>query len=62
MANFREITPKSYEEAVRSLRPGEKLVTTDHPDNPLGFGRRPVTSEASFQSAKRAGWTFLAES
>jgi hypothetical protein len=62
MASFRTITAESYEDALKRLRPGEKLVTTDHPENPLGQGRRPVTSEASFRSARRAHWTFLAES
>lgn len=62
MASFRKITSRNFDDAVKSLRPGEKLVATQHPDNPAGHGRQPVTSDRSFRVVKNAGWTFLAES
>jgi hypothetical protein len=49
MASFRKLTAKSYDEAVKQLKPGEELVVSGPNTDDPQHGHVPVTSDRSFR-------------
>lgn len=55
MAEYRDLTAKTYEEAVEQLQPGETLVAANVAPGQPQRGNIPVTSDKSFRVQTGAG-------